>query len=165
MIVSINFCHCIATLLPIQVVFASSWLQRLITFHFQGNVKYHTNIDSWTNLMSLFGIGIVLLLLTCYLRFLFVCSASFFLCFLFTYILSFIKSKSLINWIKNDVLNTMFRLLGWNFFEISAEFSRQGANSQHWTLTTLNSDYSLCPTYPKQLMVPSSAQPSLVQGN
>jgi len=53
---------------------------------------------------------------------------------------------------------------GWTFFELSAEFSRQGVNSQHWTLCNLNNEYRLCPTYPAQLMVPTSAQTSLVNG-
>eukprot|EP00088_Acartia_fossae_P024833 TRINITY_DN2569_c0_g1_i17.p1 TRINITY_DN2569_c0_g1~~TRINITY_DN2569_c0_g1_i17.p1 ORF type:complete len:617 (-),score=109.11 TRINITY_DN2569_c0_g1_i17:222-2072(-) len=53
---------------------------------------------------------------------------------------------------------------GWTFFELSAEFNRQGVPNQHWTMCNLNTMYSLCPTYPSQLMVPTSAPQSLVQG-
>jgi len=53
---------------------------------------------------------------------------------------------------------------GWTFFELSAEFSRQGVPSQHWNLCTLNSEHKLCPTYPSQLMVPALAKQSVVQG-
>jgi len=53
---------------------------------------------------------------------------------------------------------------GWTFFELSAEYSRQGVNTQHWTVCSLNNGYKLCASYPEQFMVPASAQASLVTG-
>ncbi|XP_023349401.1 myotubularin-related protein 6 [Eurytemora carolleeae] len=54
---------------------------------------------------------------------------------------------------------------GWTFFELSAEFQRQGVHSKHWTPCSLNNEYRLCPTYPRLLMVPSSASTLIVQGS
>jgi len=53
---------------------------------------------------------------------------------------------------------------GWTFFDLGAEFQRQGVPNRQWTICNLNSDYSLCPTYPSLLVVPSTASPALVKG-
>jgi len=54
---------------------------------------------------------------------------------------------------------------GWTFFELSAEFQRQGVPNKHWVSCNLNSEYRLCPTYPRQLIVPVSATPEVVLGS
>jgi len=54
---------------------------------------------------------------------------------------------------------------GWTFFELTAEFQRQGVPNQHWNYCTLNNEYRLCPTYPKQLLIPASATQDVVVGS
>jgi len=54
---------------------------------------------------------------------------------------------------------------GWTFFDLQAEFQRQGLPNRQWVSCSLNTNYSLCPTYPSQLLVPASASPALVQGS
>jgi len=54
---------------------------------------------------------------------------------------------------------------GWTFFDLGAEFSRQGVPPSAWVSSTLNSGYSLAPTYPSVLLVPSTAQQDTVQGS
>ena len=53
---------------------------------------------------------------------------------------------------------------GWTFFDLGAEFQRQGVPNRQWSICNLNNDYSLCPTYPSLLVTPSSATPALVKG-
>ena len=53
---------------------------------------------------------------------------------------------------------------GWTFFDLGAEFQRQGVPNRQWSICSLNNDYSLCPTYPSLLITPSSASPALVKG-
>jgi len=54
---------------------------------------------------------------------------------------------------------------GWFFHDLLAEFQRQGVPNSNWTLCSLNSDYSLCPTYPKDLFVPAIASQSIIEGS
>lgn len=54
---------------------------------------------------------------------------------------------------------------GWTFFELQAEFQRQGVPNKNWVTCNLNSDYSLSPTYPRQLLVPQRATSSVVIGS
>lgn len=54
---------------------------------------------------------------------------------------------------------------GWTFFDLSAEFQRQGVPNKYWAACSLNSDYRLCPTYAKYLVVPASASSDLVIGS
>lgn len=43
----------------------------------------------------------------------------------------------------------------WESPVIGDEFERLQVDTQHWSLSTFNSDYSLCETYPSQLILPS----------
>jgi len=54
---------------------------------------------------------------------------------------------------------------GWTFFDLGAEYARQGVPNTSWTTCGLNSDYRICPTYPSQFLVPASANSSLVVGS
>jgi len=53
---------------------------------------------------------------------------------------------------------------GWTFFDLGAEFQRQGVPEKLWVNCGLNKEYQLCPTYPSLLLVPASASSALVQG-
>ncbi|KDN48867.1 phosphatases II [Tilletiaria anomala UBC 951] len=46
---------------------------------------------------------------------------------------------------------------GWNRYDCKAEFARQGVGrrTKAWRFTDVNSQYTFCPTYPAQLVVPS----------
>ncbi len=54
---------------------------------------------------------------------------------------------------------------GWYYHNIQAEFHRQGLPNENWVMCHMNSDYQLCSTYPKCLVVPASATVELVQGS
>ena len=54
---------------------------------------------------------------------------------------------------------------GWTFFDLGAEFSRQGLPNNSWVSCSLNTAWSLCSTYPDQLMVPVSSTAELVRGS
>eukprot|EP01091_Cochliopodium_minus_P017371 TRINITY_DN678_c0_g1_i1.p1 TRINITY_DN678_c0_g1~~TRINITY_DN678_c0_g1_i1.p1 ORF type:complete len:652 (-),score=155.56 TRINITY_DN678_c0_g1_i1:85-2040(-) len=43
---------------------------------------------------------------------------------------------------------------GESFYDLEKEFLRQKIPQDQWKITNLNHDYSLCPTYPKKLIVP-----------
>jgi len=53
---------------------------------------------------------------------------------------------------------------GWAFFNLEAEFLRQGVPNKQWSICSLNKKYSLCPTYPSLLVIPYSATTALVEG-
>jgi myotubularin-related protein 6/7/8 len=59
----------------------------------------------------------------------------------------------------------MPKSLGWDFFNLQAEYERQGVPNEQWCLTKLNSDYDLCETYPKYLIVPASANITTLMGS
>jgi len=54
---------------------------------------------------------------------------------------------------------------GWTFFDLQAEFQRQGVPNKQWVACSLNSDWKISPTYPNLLLVPASATSSLVLGS
>ncbi|CAG0918631.1 unnamed protein product [Notodromas monacha] len=55
--------------------------------------------------------------------------------------------------------------VGWNFFDLQAEFQRLGVPNDSWCLTTINKDYELCDTYPRVLCVPTSASTPVLVGS
>ncbi|KAH1028043.1 myotubularin-related protein 8 isoform X2 [Dendroctonus ponderosae] len=55
--------------------------------------------------------------------------------------------------------------VGWNFFDLQAEYQRMGVPNDQWALTKLNKDYELCDTYPKYLYVPASATKTTLRGS
>ena len=54
---------------------------------------------------------------------------------------------------------------GWTFFDLGAEFARQGVPNSSWVTCTLNTEYRICPTYPSTLLVPATATSALVVGS
>eukprot|EP00038_Savillea_parva_P008318 m.176171 g.176171 ORF g.176171 m.176171 type:complete len:554 (+) comp14120_c0_seq1:37-1698(+) len=44
---------------------------------------------------------------------------------------------------------------GWAVYDEDEENARLGVPNSKWRISTANKDYSLCPTYPKQLIVPA----------
>jgi len=54
---------------------------------------------------------------------------------------------------------------GWTFFDMQAEFQRQGVPNKEWVACNLNSEWKISPTYPNHIMVPASATSSLVVGS
>ena len=52
--------------------------------------------------------------------------------------------------------------LGWNKFDLKNEFRRQGVPNKQWSISSINQDYSICETYPKTLVVPSSATKEMI---
>lgn len=55
--------------------------------------------------------------------------------------------------------------LGWNKFDLKNEFRRQGVPNKQWSISSINQDYSICDTYPKVLVVPSSATKDMIIGS
>lgn len=51
---------------------------------------------------------------------------------------------------------------GWNFFDLQAEYQRQGVPNPNWS--HYKNDY-LCPTYPKHLFVPALASSEVIEGS
>ena len=54
------------------------------------------------------------------------------------------------------------RSLGWNKFDLMAEFHRQGVPNAEWKLTALNEQYELCETYPSKLIVPAASSDAML---
>jgi len=54
---------------------------------------------------------------------------------------------------------------GWTFFDLGAEFARQGVPNSSWVTCTLNTEYRICPTYPSMMLVPATATSALVVGS
>ena len=54
---------------------------------------------------------------------------------------------------------------GWTFFDLGAEFARQGLPNNYWVTCSLNLEYRICPTYPSTMMVPATATSALVAGS
>jgi myotubularin-related protein 6/7/8 len=56
---------------------------------------------------------------------------------------------------------------GWEFYDPKAEFRRQGISEKlpdkGWRITTVNSDYSFCDTYPAFLVVPSKISDNVLK--
>ena len=45
---------------------------------------------------------------------------------------------------------------GWKLFSLDREYVRMNLDSARWRITTVNSDYSLCESYPTRFIVPCS---------
>lgn len=54
---------------------------------------------------------------------------------------------------------------GWDFFRLENEFKRMKVPNTEWTLSTLNQNYELCDTYPKQIYVPALASTAMLLGS
>ena len=61
----------------------------------------------------------------------------------------------LIGWICFSYLER-FPVDGWTLFEPRTEYGRMGLPNERWRLSSVNADYTLCPTYPGTLVVPSA---------
>ncbi|XP_012287282.1 myotubularin-related protein 6 isoform X2 [Orussus abietinus] len=61
--------------------------------------------------------------------------------------------------------DTFPRHLGWNFFDIRSEFQRLGVPNEKWSLSYLNTNYELCDTYPRYLIVPSTCANNILKGS
>lgn len=57
------------------------------------------------------------------------------------------------------------RAKGWNKYDYLSEFRRQGAPNKHWIITDLNSNYQLCETYPRHLLVPATATEQVLKAS
>lgn len=51
------------------------------------------------------------------------------------------------------------------FFKLDNEFKRMRVPNDQWTLCTLNQNYELCDTYPRQIYVPSEANTAMLIGS
>lgn len=54
---------------------------------------------------------------------------------------------------------------GWDFFKLENEYRRMRVPNDQWTLCTLNQNYELCDTYPRQVYVPSEATTTMLMGS
>ncbi|XP_054736354.1 myotubularin-related protein 8 isoform X1 [Anastrepha obliqua] len=54
---------------------------------------------------------------------------------------------------------------GWDFFKLENEFRRMRVPNDIWTLCTLNMNYELCDTYPRQIYVPQEANTAMLIGS
>lgn len=57
------------------------------------------------------------------------------------------------------------RSQGWDNFDLLQEFQRQGLPNSDWVLTDLNMSYALCETYPRTLIVPSTATEGVLKAS
>lgn len=57
------------------------------------------------------------------------------------------------------------RARGWNKYDYLSEFRRQGAPNKHWVISDLNSNYQLCDTYPRHLLVPGTAAEQVLRAS
>ena len=61
--------------------------------------------------------------------------------------------------------NNLPQNTGWYFFDLVAEYARQGLPNSSWVTCNLNQEWKICQTYPQTLMVPASASSSSVLGS
>ncbi|XP_076843652.1 phosphatidylinositol-3,5-bisphosphate 3-phosphatase MTMR8 isoform X2 [Brachyhypopomus gauderio] len=54
---------------------------------------------------------------------------------------------------------------GWNLIDMATDFSRMGLPNALWDISSLNSSYQLCSTYPSLLGIPKSASVATVTGS
>uniref|UniRef100_A0A1B0FPT2 phosphatidylinositol-3,5-bisphosphate 3-phosphatase n=1 Tax=Glossina morsitans morsitans TaxID=37546 RepID=A0A1B0FPT2_GLOMM len=54
---------------------------------------------------------------------------------------------------------------GWDFFKLEHEFKRMRVPNDIWTLCSLNANYELCDTYPRQIYVPQEANTAMLIGS
>ena len=54
---------------------------------------------------------------------------------------------------------------GWNRYTFESEFERMGCPNQYWVQTTINNNYEICDTYPRNLYVPSTASKQIIIGS
>ena len=54
---------------------------------------------------------------------------------------------------------------GWTFFDLGAEFARQGLPNNSWVNCSINLEWRICPSYPSLVMVPATATSALVVGS
>uniref|UniRef100_A0A6B2EES0 phosphatidylinositol-3,5-bisphosphate 3-phosphatase n=1 Tax=Phlebotomus kandelakii TaxID=1109342 RepID=A0A6B2EES0_9DIPT len=54
---------------------------------------------------------------------------------------------------------------GWDFFRLETELRRMRVPNEDWALCTLNANYELCDTYPRQLYVPAEASTAVLMGS
>lgn len=54
---------------------------------------------------------------------------------------------------------------GWDFFRLENEFKRMRVPNDRWTLCSLNQDYNICDTYPRQIYVPTEANTAMLIGS
>lgn len=54
---------------------------------------------------------------------------------------------------------------GWEFFKLENEFKRMRVPNDKWTLCSLNQNYELCDTYPRQIYVPAEASTAMLMGS
>uniref|UniRef100_A0A1A9W9M5 Myotubularin phosphatase domain-containing protein n=1 Tax=Glossina brevipalpis TaxID=37001 RepID=A0A1A9W9M5_9MUSC len=54
---------------------------------------------------------------------------------------------------------------GWDFFKLENEFKRMRVPNDIWTLCSLNANYELCDTYPRQIYVPQEANTAMLIGS
>lgn len=59
----------------------------------------------------------------------------------------------------------MSKNVGWNFFDLQAEYQRMSAPNNYWCLTTINKEYEICDTYPRYLYVPSTVTTPVLVGS
>lgn len=59
----------------------------------------------------------------------------------------------------------LIKTAGWEFFKLENEYKRMRVPNDKWTLCSLNQNYELCDTYPRQIYVPSEASTAMLIGS
>ncbi|OWF52869.1 myotubularin-related protein 8-like isoform X2 [Mizuhopecten yessoensis] len=54
---------------------------------------------------------------------------------------------------------------GWDMYDTQTEYLRMGIPNELWVLTSMNRDYELCDTYPRDLYVPATATTPILVGS
>ena len=57
---------------------------------------------------------------------------------------------------KKNISKQNYKVDGWKLYDIETEFYRQNLDLKEYIISKGNINYSLCPTYPKLLVIPSS---------
>lgn len=57
------------------------------------------------------------------------------------------------------------KTVGWDYFKLETEFKRQKVPNNEWQLSNMNSDYTMCDTYPNLMFVPAAADKTILVGS
>ena len=75
------------------------------------------------------------------------------------------EEVSVLNYRPNALHCLASQASGWHIFDINIEYARFGVPSNEWIYSSLNENYTLCPTYPRWLFVPKEATSQIVIGS
>nr|XP_006824875.1 PREDICTED: myotubularin-related protein 8-like [Saccoglossus kowalevskii] len=54
---------------------------------------------------------------------------------------------------------------GWNLFDMETDYSRMGIPNDNWCVSSVNKNYDICDTYPRQLYMPTNVSTPVLVGS